>query len=207
MPRYTNYNLCQLFIKGQADGKDQSHSGNLWVSHDGKRLMNYGTCLVEINAELGKWIVNRTSYSVTTSKIQGYIGNLSQYDAIVVDNVYMGTSYLYEAAKAKIEWSKGLHDVKVINYFDIWGNKKDGWEINNMCEEESMRFTLHEEDFYNHTAILVHLKEVGFLKPRTRMSQFVFEDLHEFGVEVYQKKDMMPICRIEFVHNTKEVNA
>lgn len=216
MPRFNNYDLCQLFAKGQADGKDQSHSGNLWVSHDGKRLMNYSTCLVERNAELGKIIFNRTSYSVTTSKIQGYIlsafhrqvgSEYLQENSIHVDDVYMGTSYLDTAAKAKIEWSKGLHDVKVINYFDVWGNKKDGWEINNMCEEHDMRFTLHEDDFYNHTAILVHLKNVGFFKPRTRMTQLVFEDLHEFGVEVYQKKDMMPVCRVEFVHNTKEVNA
>lgn len=24
----------------------------------------------------------------------------------------------------------------LINYFDVWGNAKDGWEVNNLCTEK-----------------------------------------------------------------------
>ena len=25
----------------------------------------------------------------------------------------------------------------LINYFDVWGNAKDGWEVNNLCTEKT----------------------------------------------------------------------
>jgi hypothetical protein len=213
MTKFSNSGVIELFVKGlTGDYKEvESHTGNLWVSYDGKRLMNYSTCLVEKNADYG-WIVNRTSYSVTTSKIQGYIGSALWQrfsgewiaeNVIYVDSVQQSTNYLDDAAKAKLEWMKGIKPVKLINYFDVWGNKKDGWEINNLCEENAGELFLHEE--CTHKDILQKLKEVGFLKSTTRMNQLVFEGLGDFGVEIYQKKDMQPICRIEFVHEM-EVN-
>lgn len=212
--RMDNQSVVAAWVSGQVDV--QSHSGNLWVSADGKRLMNYSTCLAERSQDLHCWIINRTSYSNSTSKIQGMIlsqmwrrfgGEWIQENTIEVDNMYGGGNYgggvssLVQAAHDKIEWSKGLYDVKLINYFDVWGNKKDGWEINNLYTEDNMSFQLHEDDFYNHEKIFRKLKDVGFFKPRTRMTQVDFEDLHEFGVEITQRKDGMPICRIEFVKN------
>lgn len=205
MTKLTNQSVVEVYFNGGYAGKTiESHSGNLWISDDRTRLMNYATCLVERNAELGKMIVNRTSYSNSTSKIQGYImsqlwrsfgGDWIEENVIQVDNVQISTNYLLSAANKKLEWLKGMKPVKLINYFDVWGNKKDGWEVNNMCTESE--FELHED--VTDKEILQSLKNVGFMKTTTRMTQLVFEDLHDFGVEIYQKKDMQPICRVEFV--------
>lgn len=205
MAKLTNQGVIGAFFNGQTG--IESHTGNLWTSSDGKRLMNYSTCLVERNAEYGM-IVNRSSYSVTTSKIQGYImselwkrfgGEWISENVMEVENVYQGTAYLDDAARKLVEWSKGIKPVKLINYFDVWGNKKDGWEINNLCEEHAGELELHESEQYDYKKILQLLKNVGFLTRTTRINQLHFEDLHDFGVEIYQKKDMMPICRIEFL--------
>jgi hypothetical protein len=205
MAKYTNQEVINKFFQGWND--IESHTGNLWVTIDGKRLMNYSTCLVERHEEYGL-IVNRTSYSVTTSKIQGYIMSelWSQYSpsfiqehVIQVEDVQQGTSYLEEYAKKRIEWMKGIKQVKVINYFDVWGNKKDGWEINNMCEEYSDELIQLHEHATSKEAFQL-LKSVGFLSSTTRINQVDIEDLHDFGFEFHQRKDGKPICRIEFIN-------
>lgn len=75
----------------------ESHTGNLWVSADGLRLMNYSTCLVEVYPVTNEILVNETKYSVTTSKIQSYIRRHTAYmsDVRPVHGVYQGTSYLH----------------------------------------------------------------------------------------------------------------
>lgn len=96
--KFRNNDLVELFVKSasQAAGQE-SHTGNLWVSHDGSRLMNYATCLVERHE--GQFLVNETKYSVTTSKIQSRIrmelaGQASIGNVRPVNNVYQGTAYL-----------------------------------------------------------------------------------------------------------------
>lgn len=106
--KYTNKALVELFVESatQAAGKE-SHTGNLWVSHDGNRLMNYGTCLVERTPHsfpIGEqeppiFIQNATKYSSTTSKIQSLIRR-ELVDYILMDrvhtlnNININTSYL-----------------------------------------------------------------------------------------------------------------
>ena len=69
--RMTNQNVIIEFIKGNNEDA-QSHNGNLWITANSQRLMNYGTCLAE-RLPNGTFLVNCTRYSVTTSKIQGYV--------------------------------------------------------------------------------------------------------------------------------------
>jgi hypothetical protein len=71
MARMTNQQLIARFVDGFADGKDQSHTGNLWVSPNGDKLVNYATCLIQVVN--GVIIFNETKYSASTSKIQSYI--------------------------------------------------------------------------------------------------------------------------------------
>lgn len=203
MPKMTNKNVIKAYFQDPSNNTIESHAGNLYISNN--RLMNYSTCLVEKHVDYG-FIVNRTSYSVTTSKIQGYImselwnrfsGEWITENVIQVENVPMSTSSLVQAAQKLIEWSKGIKPVKLINYFDVWGNKKDGWEINNMCEEHKGKLELHEDS--TNEEIVKYLKNIGFLKSTARMNQIMFHDLDNMGVEIYQKKDQQPICRIEFV--------
>lgn len=63
------------------------------VRSSGDKLFNYGTCLAQRHE--GKFIVNVTHYSVTTSKMQGYLRReLSNKVVIKVTSVPMGTRNL-----------------------------------------------------------------------------------------------------------------
>jgi hypothetical protein len=58
----------QKIINAFAVGKANVSNRNLRTSYDGTRLINYSTTIAQrIN---GKWYVNVTKYSYTTSKIQ-----------------------------------------------------------------------------------------------------------------------------------------
>lgn len=209
MAKTNNEGVIKAFFYGKKGA--ESHTGSLWTTTDGKRLMNYATCLAE-RSELGL-LVNLTRYSNTTNKIQAYFQRelRNQYSSdfinehvIELDNVRIETAYLENDAKKLIEWSKGIQPLQLINYFDVWGNKKDGWEINNLCNDGEIY--LHETELYDYKKIVQQLKEIGFLKSTVRMNQLFFEDLTDFGIEIYQKKDMMPVCRLEFMRTNVEVN-
>ena len=84
----SNQEVINRFKNGM---KGQSSNGNLWISCDGTRLFNYGTCIAQRTSE--GYIVNSTKYSVSTSKIQNYVRNtLRNYKEVV--GIRMGTSYL-----------------------------------------------------------------------------------------------------------------
>ena len=48
----------------------------------------------------------------------------------------------------------------LINYTDVWGNEKDGWEINDVSREFN---DLHIEKDATDKDILEYLKTIGFL--------------------------------------------
>ena len=85
-----------------------------------------------------------------------------------------------------------MYRVKLINYFDVWGNKKDGWEVNNQCIEWDDGIMVE----ISNREILELLKITGFLKKQVRINQIIFDDYGEF-IELSQKKDYCPICRLE----------
>lgn len=90
--KFDNRTVIEKYFSGY--DSIESHTGNLLVSNDGKRLMNYSTCLVERSLEHG-YIYNATKYSVTTSKIQTYIkGYLNYREHVTVSGVQLSTSYL-----------------------------------------------------------------------------------------------------------------
>ena len=49
---------------------------------------------------------------------------------------------------------------RLINYFDVWGNEKDGWDINN-CRVEFSDLVIADDA--TNKEILNYLKEIGFL--------------------------------------------
>lgn len=113
MAKFTNLTVIEKFFNGEVA---ESHTGNLWISHDGKRLMNYATCLVERNAEYGL-IINKTKYSPTTSKIQTYIMsalwqnysvNFINEHVYQISGVDIDTHYLEEDCRAYIHKSQHL---------------------------------------------------------------------------------------------------
>jgi hypothetical protein len=102
MAKMTNQNVIKAFFQGEL-GKIESYTGNLYIINTtiSSRLMNYGTVLAERHE--GKWLINTTKYSVTTSKIQSYI-NRELYNqfhpssiaehVIYMNDIRINTSYL-----------------------------------------------------------------------------------------------------------------
>jgi len=78
----------------------------------------------------------------------------------------------------------------LINYFDVWGNAKDGWEVNNQCVEYD---DLYISDDCTHKEILTYLKQTGFLTT-SDMRRLVVDSCCSDGIEIFERKGMKPIC-------------
>lgn len=79
----------------------------------------------------------------------------------------------------------------LINYFDVWGNEKDGWEINNQCIEfDDLIITDDATD----KDIITYLKEIGFLNTND-MRKIVVENQGCY-IEIYAKKGLKPVCTL-----------
>ena len=91
MARMSNREVVKAFFFGNKEA--QSHNGNLYISWDGNRLMNYGTCIVQRTDD--GYIYNATRYSNTTSHIQSYVRyEMHGLKYTEVKNVKIGTCYL-----------------------------------------------------------------------------------------------------------------
>lgn len=93
--------------------------------------------------------------------------------------------------KANIETIK----VEVINYFDVWGNAKDGFEVNNMCSEGEWDI----EEPRTNKDVLQFLKRIGFLKNHVRMNMINFIDAYCDHWEIEDKKGR-PICSVRPIY-------
>ena len=82
---------------------------------------------------------------------------------------------------------------KIVNYFDVWGNEDDGWEVNDLCYSGEIELS---EDFKN-DEILEELKDVGFLRDDVTMDMLEIDWSDEYFIEIFQADNYRPICRIE----------
>lgn len=76
------------------------------------------------------------------------------------------------------------------NYFDVWGNAKEGWEVNNSCVEfDDINIT----DDASEKDILKYLVQIGFLVTsdmrRVRIDMATYAD----AMEIYQVKGRKPL--------------
>ena len=83
---------------------------------------------------------------------------------------------------------------ELINYFDVWGNAKDGWEINNLCVEFDDLYLLNG---LTDKEILNSLVTAGFLTT---------SDMRRFNVywsgemiEIFEKRGNKPLCALREV--------
>ena len=81
---------------------------------------------------------------------------------------------------------------RLINYFDVWGNEKDGYEVNNLCTEAD---DLWIDDDSTLKEIAKFLVQIGFLVT-SDMRKLYFEDDGTY-IEIYQRKGMYPLGRLE----------
>jgi len=77
---------------------------------------------------------------------------------------------------------------RLVHYFDVWGNRKEGYEVNNQCEHAIVEFT----DYPSNDEILNKLKKINFLKKTTRKNSFNFDNQGE-NIEI-ETHEGRPIC-------------
>lgn len=82
--RMKNADVIENFVRGMREA--QSHTGNLYIM--GNKLINYNTTIAQW--ENGRIILNKTSYSRTTSVLQNKV-HYQAHNPIVIDNVPFDT--------------------------------------------------------------------------------------------------------------------
>ena len=90
--------------------------------------------------------------------------------------------------------------LKLINYFDVWGNEKDGWEVNNQCIEWDDVWT---SDLSNKTLLNI-LKNTDFLQKNVRINQVDFEWVGPECCEVSVRRNHYPLCRLEIIDKMED---
>ena len=84
---------------------------------------------------------------------------------------------------------------KLIDYFDVWGNADEGYEVNNLCtaiEEVEIPFDATKED------IIRILQEVDYLGESVIPDMFEVVDDWEM-IEIFRDSDMYPLGRLELI--------
>ena len=77
---------------------------------------------------------------------------------------------------------------QLVDYTDVWGNEKDGWEINDwdIVEKEIVI-----SDYATDKEIINYLNAIGYLGSND-MRRIAVEDLGDF-IEIEQRKYMKPL--------------
>jgi hypothetical protein len=79
---------------------------------------------------------------------------------------------------------------ELVDYFDVWGNEEDGWEINNLSKEGEIVL----EDFKPET-IIESLKDFGFLSEICSLENVAIEWAGDI-IEVLEKSNGKPLCSL-----------
>ena len=81
----------------------------------------------------------------------------------------------------------------LVDYFDVWGNEVDGWEVNN----SSIEFDdLYIDPTSSNEEIVDYLKSIGYFAPTVTLDQLTIEDGGDY-IEFFQASDGMPLCRLD----------
>lgn len=79
----------------------------------------------------------------------------------------------------------------LVNDFDVWGNAKDGWAVNDCSIEEE---NIMIDDFATGKEIVTMLKDKGYLNTND-MRKIAVE---EYGTDImiYERKGMKPLYEL-----------
>lgn len=81
---------------------------------------------------------------------------------------------------------------RLIDYTDVWGNFKDGYEVNNQC---IVKEGITIADDATDKEILNYLVSIDYLICNDLRVLKVVSDMDV--IEIFRKKDMYPLCRLE----------
>jgi len=81
--------------------------------------------------------------------------------------------------------------IEIIDYFDVWGNEKDGWDINDVIRHKDIKVK-NDND-----AIFEKLIELNLIpQGKTWEDYYILE--WDNGFELYDLTNDKPICAIYF---------
>lgn len=89
-----------------------------------------------------------------------------------------------------------MYQLRLVNYFDVWGNRKEGYEVNNLCVEWDDGYVADLEN----RSLLQLLKNSRFIKKETRINQIRFDWIGPDVVEFSAVRDDMPLGRLEIIN-------
>ena len=84
--------------------------------------------------------------------------------------------------------------LRLIDYLDVWGNARDGYEVNNLREHSIIDFS--GDDWPDDSAILAALKRIGYIKKTVRRNSVRFDEGCVDMVGITDRNGR-PICRLE----------
>lgn len=85
----------------------------------------------------------------------------------------------------------------LINYFDVWGNNKDGYDVNDLCVQESGLFIADDATSKDIANFLVR---IGFLNT-SDLRRIRIIDNCDGMIEIEAVKDNYPIGRLQAIYN------
>ena len=88
-----------------------------------------------------------------------------------------------------------VNHYKLIDYFDVWGNATDGWEVNNLTTVED-DIVIAEDS--TDEEIINFLVRIEYLKPEAKELVHL-ESYDNEMIEIIQTKDDYPIGRLEMI--------
>lgn len=88
-----------------------------------------------------------------------------------------------------------MEKYRLVNYFDVWGNEEDGWEVNNLCNEGEI-----EVDDTSSKGLLEAVKDFGFFNENATMDTVEVYNDYDF-VEFFEKSNNKPLARLELINN------
>lgn len=93
--------------------------------------------------------------------------------------------------KRKMNESYGVYDL--INYFDVWGNEEDGWEVNDASRDETDLYI--DDDLTAEELVDYLIDQVGFLSPAARGKVEVWDAGD--NIEFSDAETGEPLCGLE----------
>jgi len=89
--------------------------------------------------------------------------------------------------------------IELTDYWDIWGNEEEGWEVNNIARNE---YTTRKFDIWDRKKVLQWLKRIEYLQKRVRRDMLEWEETDQ-GFILYQASNGIPLCEIRLLEEGK----
>ena len=87
----------------------------------------------------------------------------------------------------------GNNTWSLVDYFDVWGNAEDVWEVNNASVEFD---DLYLDPEITDEELVDYLKYIDYFTKFVTVDQLIIEDGGDH-IEFFQASDGKPICRLD----------